>query len=124
MAQIPCKKSCSQLLMLTVAVLCVMRGTSFMLSPERGPMIKFHTSKVSNERIHSINHVRVLKRSYASTNSDQIADSQPKTTTVPFLNIANILTISRVIAIPFFMLSFVMRKVCSYVLLCITVRIL
>jgi hypothetical protein len=82
-----------------------------MLSPERGPMIKFHSSKMTNDRIRCLNHVSALKRIYASVNGDQITDSEPKATTVPFLNIANILTISRVIAIPFFMLSFVMRKV-------------
>jgi hypothetical protein len=88
-----------------------------MLSPERGPMVKFHSSKMTNERIRCSHNVRVLKRSYASFNSDQITDSEPKATTVPFLNIANILTISRVIAIPFFMLSFVMRKVRPFALL-------
>lgn len=107
----PCKKSRSQSLMLTVAVLCVMKGTSFMLSPERGPMIKFQNTMMQKERIRCSNQIRVQKRSHASVNSDQITDSEPKTTAVPFLNIANILTISRVIAIPFFMLSFVMRKV-------------
>ena len=102
--------------MLTITVLCIVRGTSFTLSPERGHMIKFRTSGMTNDRFSNSNFMKSPKRSYASVNSDQITDLQPKTT-VPFLNIANILTISRVVAIPFFMLSFVMRKVSSYVLI-------
>lgn len=82
-----------------------------MLSPERGPMVKFQNSMLQKKGIPFSNQISVPKRSYASANSDQIIDSEPKAAAVPFLNIANILTISRVIAIPFFMLSFVMRKV-------------
>ena len=46
-----------------------------------------------------------------SLNSELSSDSESKPVVVPFLNIANILTISRVLAIPFLMLAFVMRKV-------------
>ena len=41
------------------------------------------------------------------------SNSATKAVVVPFLNMANILTISRVIAIPFLMLAFVMRRVRS-----------
>lgn len=92
----------------TIFILCVLQVSSFAFNPLR--IINVNHNRGSKIGIRSLNENFLTK--FSPLKISQSSDIHPKSgKAVPFLNIANVLTISRVFAIPFFMLSFVMRKV-------------
>lgn len=106
------KQSGRQLLFLAVTLLLVTQVSSFSFKSFNKVMIPSLQSKLTIRQtsreiiqMRSMFNVSPLKSTIT-----QINEIKPKRA-VPFWNIANILTISRVLAIPFFMLSFVMRRV-------------
>ena len=109
------KQNASKLLFLTFAVHCILEGTSFSLNPFRGISVKLNQNALA---IRSGNTIPMKSLTFQQSPLNPLSPlrgsaslDQPQTAAVPFLNIANVLTIARVAAIPFFMLSFVMRKV-------------
>ena len=92
-------------------MLCVKNGTAYTFNPS--PRISaLQPIQNSNRAIRdSINLKASSNFKLSVLRSELSSDSENKAVIVPFLNIANILTISRVIAIPFLMLAFVMRRV-------------
>ena len=105
-----------QLLFLTVNLLLITQGNSFNFSPFRLMKLQTNQAKLSGGlSLLPTLLTRTLSKispSPLKSTTSQNTDIEPKSSgAVPFWNIANILTISRVLAIPFFMLSFVMRKV-------------
>lgn len=99
-------------LMVIVSLLLLANISSYKIIPHRGLIVTHSTPLMVNAFGGKKSSIRTSSSEIRSATTD--SESVSKTATVPFLNIANVLTISRVIAIPFFMLSFVMRRVSSY----------
>ena len=105
-----------QMLAITIVILCFVQVSSFAFNPLKCISIKSQHNNLIGVRFFNTNHVKPTMIKLSPLKLSQSTDEQVKSSkAVPFLNIANILTISRVLAIPFFMLSFVMRKVPSFV---------
>ena len=105
-----------QMLAITIVILCFVQVSSFAFNPLKCISIKSQHDNLKGVRFSITNHAKPTMIKLSPLKLSQSANEQIKSSkAVPFLNIANILTISRVLAIPFFMLSFVMRKVPSFV---------
>ena len=100
-------------LFLIISLLMLANVSSYKIIPHRGLILSRSKPVMVNAFGGKKSSIRTSSHEIRSATSD--SGSLSKTASVPFLNIANVLTISRVIAIPFFMLSFVMRRVSSYV---------
>ena len=102
-----------QFFWLAICSLCLKNGTAYTFNPSRR-VSALRPIQNRNNVIRDSSCIQGLS-SFRNTplNSEVSSDSESKPVVVPFLNIANILTISRVLAIPFLMLAFVMRKVRS-----------
>ena len=100
-------------LVLIISLLLLANVSSYKIIPHRGVILSRSMPVMVNAFGGKKSSIRTSSYEIRSATSD--SESISKTASVPFLNIANVLTISRVIAIPFFMLSFVMRRVSSYV---------
>ena len=92
-------------------MLCVKNGTAYTFNPPRRISSLQPIQNINRAIRDSINLKASSNFKASVLRSELSSDSQNKAAIVPFLNIANILTISRVIAIPFLMLAFVMRRV-------------
>jgi hypothetical protein len=92
-------------------MLYVKNGTAYTFNPSRR-ISALQPIQNSNRVIRDFVNFKASSSFKVSVlRSELSSDSEKKAAIVPFLNIANILTISRVIAIPFLMLAFVMRRV-------------
>ena len=98
-------------LLLAICMLCVKNGTAYTFNPSRRISALQPIQNVNRVIRDSINFKASSSFKVSVLKSELSSDSQDKAVIVPFLNIANVLTISRVIAIPFLMLAFVMRRV-------------
>lgn len=97
--------------MLAICMLCVKNGTAYAFNPSRRISALQPIQNINRAIRDTINLKASSNFKVSVLRSDLSSDFQNKAAIVPFLNIANILTISRVIAIPFLMLAFVMRRV-------------
>ena len=97
--------------MLVICMLCVKNGTAYTFNPSRRISALQPIQNLNRAIRDSINLKASSNFKLSVLRSELSSDSENKAVIVPFLNIANILTISRVIAIPFLMLAFVMRRV-------------
>lgn len=86
-------------------------GTAYTFTPSRRVSALQPIQNINRVIRDSINFKASRSFKVSVLRSELSSDSQNKAVIVPFINIANILTISRVIAIPFLMLAFVMRRV-------------
>ena len=100
-----------QFFWLAICLLCVKNGTAYTFNPSRRVSALRPIQNINNIIRDSSCVLGSTSFRITSLNSELSSDSESKPVVVPFLNIANILTISRVLAIPFLMLAFVMRKV-------------
>lgn len=102
-----------QFFWLAICSLCLKNGTAYTFNPSRRGSALRPIQNINNIIRDSSCIQGSTSFRMTPLNSDLSSDSESKPVVVPFLNIANILTISRVLAIPFLMLAFVMRRVRS-----------
>ena len=99
-------KSPSLLIVLTIFSTFLYVAVAFKLNNRLAALPRIWKKPSELQSSHDVNYQRMV-----SLKSSKAPSSVAMAAGGPFSNVANILTLARVVAIPFFMLSFVLGKV-------------